>query len=312
MVLGIGAAVMLLPVVWLLSTSLKPPDQVYSIPMVWVPRPFEWGNYAEVFSSSPFARYLIVTGVVTGIGIFASMCGSSMAAYAFARIRFPGRQAMFGIMLATLMVPVWTLIIPTYIFFGKIGWLNSYLPILVPAFFATPFNTFLLRQFFLTIPVELEEAARMDGASRRMIFLHNNVAVVPYGVDDGGIVLVLLLLERVFVATYLHSDAESLSSVGRYCELCEFAPAKLPFADGGGRGGPVAAIGDFLCVPALVYPGDCCVGGKGMIGLLDAGSGDSMRGWLRAPEAQIGRRLVRRQGSTPTFVTHWGAGMTLV
>jgi multiple sugar transport system permease protein len=170
-VLGIGAAVMLLPVVWLLSTSLKPPDQVYSIPMVWVPRPFEWGNYAEVFSSSPFARYLIVTGVVTGIGILASMCGSSMAAYAFARIRFPGRQAMFGIMLATLMVPVWTLIIPTYIFFGKIGWLNSYLPILVPAFFATPFNTFLLRQFFLTIPVELEEAARMDGASRRMIFL---------------------------------------------------------------------------------------------------------------------------------------------
>ena len=127
------------------------------------------GQLREVFSSSPFARYLIVTGVVTGIGIFASMCGSSMAAYAFARIRFPGRQAMFGIMLATLMVPVWTLITPTYIFFGKIGWLNSYLPILVPAFFATPFNTFLLRQF-LTVPVELEEAARMD-RSRCMIFL---------------------------------------------------------------------------------------------------------------------------------------------
>ncbi len=137
-VLAIGAGVMLLPVVWLLSTSLKPPDQVYSIPMQWVPRPFEWGNYAEVFSSSPFARYLIVTAVVTAIGVFASICGSSMAAYAFARIRFPGRQLMFGVMLATLMVPVWTLIIPTYIFFGKIGWINSYLPILVPAFFCHP------------------------------------------------------------------------------------------------------------------------------------------------------------------------------
>jgi ABC-type glycerol-3-phosphate transport system permease component len=170
-ILGLGAVVMLIPFAWLLSTSFKPQQQVFTFPIQWIPHPFVWSNYADVFRTSPFARYLVNTAVITAVGVLGSLIGSSIAAYAFARIRFRGRNAMFAVMLATLMVPPWTVIIPTYIFFGKIGWLNTYLPILVPAFFATPFNTFLMRQFFMTVPFEMEEAARVDGASRWRIFI---------------------------------------------------------------------------------------------------------------------------------------------
>lgn len=171
-ILGAGAVILLIPFAWLVSTSLKPPTEVYSFPIVWIPHPAAWNDYLQVFRQSPFARYLLNTAIITSIGVFASLSGSSVAAYAFARMEFRGRGVMFGVMLSTLMVPIWTVLIPTYIFFEKIGWLNTYLPILVPAFFATPFNTFLMRQFFLTIPVDLEESARVDGAARWYTFLH--------------------------------------------------------------------------------------------------------------------------------------------
>lgn len=170
LLLAAGGAILLIPFAWLISTSLKPPTEVYSFPIVWIPHPAVWDNYAQVFQQSPFARYLLNTAIITSIGVIASLCGSSVAAYGFARMEFRGKRVMFAVMLSTLMVPIWTVLIPTYIFFEKIGWLNTYLPILVPAFFATPFNTFLMRQFFLTIPLELEEAARVDGASRWYVF----------------------------------------------------------------------------------------------------------------------------------------------
>ena len=166
-----GGLILIIPFAWLISTSLKPPTEVYSFPIVWIPHPAVWDNYLQVFQQSPFARYLLNTAIITSIGVIASLTGSSIAAYTFARMEFRGKGVMFGVMLATLMVPIWTVLIPTYIFFEKIGWLNTYLPILVPAFFATPFNTFLMRQFFLTIPLELEEAARVDGASRWYTFV---------------------------------------------------------------------------------------------------------------------------------------------
>ena len=166
-----GGVILLIPFVWLVSTSLKPPTEVYAFPIVWIPHPAMWDNYVQVFQQSPFARYLLNTAIITSIGVIASLTGSSIAAYAFARMEFRGKRVMFAVMLATLMVPIWTVLIPTYIFFEKIGWLNTYLPILVPAFFATPFNTFLMRQFFLTIPLELEESARVDGASRWYTFV---------------------------------------------------------------------------------------------------------------------------------------------
>lgn len=169
-VLIAGAIVMIVPLLWTLSTSLKDQSQVFTYPIQWIPKPFKWSNYSDAFATAPIGTYLVNTVILTAVGVAGSLIGSSVAGYGFARFRFPGRQAMFAIMLATMMVPMWTVIIPMYLMFQRIGWLDTYLPIVVPAFFAIPFNTFLMRQFFLTIPYEIDEAARVDGASQWRIF----------------------------------------------------------------------------------------------------------------------------------------------
>jgi len=165
-----GCLAFLLPLAWLASTSLKTQDQIFIYPIKWVPHPVKWGNYRDLFQVAPFARYIGNTLLLTAVGVIGSVLGSSIAAYGFARMRFRGRNVLFLVMLSTMMVPSWATIIPSYIMYAKLGWLDTYLPILVPAFFATPFNTFLIRQFFLTLPVELEEAARIDGAGTFRIF----------------------------------------------------------------------------------------------------------------------------------------------
>jgi len=169
-VLAAGACVVLIPFAWMVSTSLKPLDQIFVYPIRWVPSPVMWSNYLEVFQVAPFGRYILNTVILTSLGVIGSLTGSSIAAYSFAKMRYPGKGLLFGIMLSTMMVPGWVTLIPSYILFQKLGWLDTYLPIVVPAFFATPFNTFLLRQFYLTIPSELEDAARIDGASTFRIF----------------------------------------------------------------------------------------------------------------------------------------------
>ncbi len=170
-VLSIGAVGYLMPFFWMLSTSLKAENQVYDYPITWVPDPIMWANFPGMFTTAPFVTYLINTVVLTSLGVLGSIVGSSMAAYGFARFRFRGRSVAFGIMLATMMIPIWVTIVPSYILFARIGWIDTYLPLLVPGFFAAPFNTFLMRQFFLSIPQELDEAARIDGAGSIRIFL---------------------------------------------------------------------------------------------------------------------------------------------
>ncbi|HSH77527.1 MAG TPA: carbohydrate ABC transporter permease [Herpetosiphonaceae bacterium] len=169
-VLVVGSILFLIPLIWTVSTSLKPLDQIFVYPIKWIPEPFVWSNYPDVFRRVPFLQYTINTIIITTFGVIGSLLGSSLAGYSFARLRFPGKRWMFRIMLATLMVPGFVTLIPSFIMFKSFGWLDTYLPILVPAFFATPYNTFLLRQFFLTIPPELEDAARIDGASTYRIF----------------------------------------------------------------------------------------------------------------------------------------------
>jgi ABC-type glycerol-3-phosphate transport system permease component len=171
LMLILGAISFLIPLAWMITTSLKTPAQTLEFPIRWLPDPLAPQNYLLLFVEAPFAQYLWNTVVLTVIGVFGNLLGSSIAAYAFARLRFRGRNAMFVTMLATMMIPGWTTIIPSYIMFSYLDWLDTYLPLLVPAFFAGPFSTFLLRQFFLTIPNELEDAAKIDGASHVRIFL---------------------------------------------------------------------------------------------------------------------------------------------
>jgi ABC-type glycerol-3-phosphate transport system permease component len=172
LVLALGGIVMVAPFAWLVSSSLKSPETIFAIPPEWIPENPQWGNYREVLSSLPFLTYLKNTLIITFGALAGQVLSSSVSAFAFARLRWPGRDLYFAIILATIMVPYTVTLIPTFILFNKFGWLNTYLPLIVPYWFGGgAFNIFLLRQFFRTIPMELDESARLDGASSWRIFL---------------------------------------------------------------------------------------------------------------------------------------------
>jgi multiple sugar transport system permease protein len=162
--LSLGAIIMLLPFVWMLSTSLKTQASVFVYPPEWIPNPVQWRNYADVVSVMPFLRYVANTTFVATSITFLHLAVSSLAAYAFARLRFPGRNRLFFAYLATLMVPGQVTLIPNFLIVKYLGWIDTYQALIIPQIF-TAFGTFLLRQYFLTIPNELEDAARIDGAS---------------------------------------------------------------------------------------------------------------------------------------------------
>lgn len=159
-----GSVVMLLPFLWMLSTSLKTPQEIFTFPPTWIPHPIAWENYRETVTIMPFGRFylnsFVVAVAVTGLQLLTS----SLAAFAFARLRFPGRDALFLLYLATLMVPFQVTMIPNFILIRLLGWYDSYQALILPPAFSA-FSTFLLRQYFLGIPLDLDEAARMDGAS---------------------------------------------------------------------------------------------------------------------------------------------------
>jgi len=159
-----GSMVMLLPFVWMLSTSLKEPREIFTYPPLWIPSRFAWENYLEAVSAMPFGRFYFNSFVVAVSVTFLQILTSSLAAFAFARLRFRGREALFLLYLATLMVPFQVTMIPNFIVVRLLGWYDSYQALILPTAFSA-FSTFLLRQYFRGIPIELDEAARMDGAS---------------------------------------------------------------------------------------------------------------------------------------------------
>ncbi len=165
------AAVMVLPFLWMLSTSLKGPAGVFAIPPQWIPDPVRPENYAAVFERMPFLVYLRNSAVVTLLTIAGTVLSSSLVAYAFACLRWPGRDGLFVLVVATMMLPLQVIMIPLFVLFREFGWLNTFKPLIVPAFLGGgAFNIFVLRQFFRTIPRELFDAARMDGASEWRIY----------------------------------------------------------------------------------------------------------------------------------------------
>jgi multiple sugar transport system permease protein len=168
---GIGSAMMLVPFLWMISTSLKANAEVFVYPPVWLPSKPLWSNYTHVLELIPFGRYLLNTTLVATTVTVLEVLTSSLAAFAFARVDFPGRDRLFLIYLATLMIPGQVTIIPNFLVVSFLGWNNTYLALIIPAAFSA-FGTFLLRQFFLSIPAELEQAARIDGCGYFGIYRH--------------------------------------------------------------------------------------------------------------------------------------------
>jgi multiple sugar transport system permease protein len=168
-ILCIAAAVFLLPLFWMLSSSLKPEWQVLANPPVWLPNPPRWENYREALTYLPFGRYAINTLIISLGAIVGHVLSCTLVAYAFARLRAPGKDFLFLLVLSTLMLPYPVTMVPLFALFNQLGWINTFLPLIVPAFFGNAFYIFLLRQYFLTLPPELEDAARIDGANTLQI-----------------------------------------------------------------------------------------------------------------------------------------------
>ncbi len=164
-----GSLMFLLPLVFALTSSFKTNGQIMEIPPRWIPDPFHWQNYPEALTYIPFAKYTLNTLFIAVGAITGNLLSCTIIAYGFARLKAPGKNFFFILMLSTMMLVEPVRIIPIYIIFSKLGWVDSFLPMIIPAFFGSPFYIFLLRQFFMGIPRELEDAALIDGANRLQI-----------------------------------------------------------------------------------------------------------------------------------------------
>ncbi|MBU3178684.1 carbohydrate ABC transporter permease [Clostridium estertheticum] len=168
-ILIIGAIAMLIPFIWMILTSLKTLTESTSLPVTIMPKSFKWGNYVDVWNQLPFAKFYINTMLMIFFRVIGSVFFSAMAAYALARIEFPGKNFFFMLILIQMMIPGQIFIIPQYAIISKLGLLNTVTALVIPGIISA-FGTFLLRQFFIGIPKELEEAAILDGCNRWQVF----------------------------------------------------------------------------------------------------------------------------------------------
>ncbi|MBI2843394.1 MAG: carbohydrate ABC transporter permease [Armatimonadetes bacterium] len=160
-----GAVVFALPFLWMVSISLKEPAEVSAQGLRLIPSKIMWGNYPKALTIMPFHLYLLNTLKVTILTVVGTAISSSIVAFAFARLRAPGKDLLFIIVLSTIMLPAEVTMIPRFVIFRSIGWYDTLLPLIIPAFFGNAFYIFLMRQFFLTIPADLEDAAKIDGCT---------------------------------------------------------------------------------------------------------------------------------------------------
>ncbi len=240
-----GGAMIMLPFFWMVSTSLKKQWDVYIFPPVWIPNPPQWQNYVQALSVYPFHLYLFNTLRITVLTVFGATLSSALAAYGFARLRAPGKDLIFMALLGTMMLPYAVTMVPIFMLFNALGWVNSFKPLIVPAFFGNVFYIFLLRQFFLTIPRELEQAARIDGCGSFMIFWR---IILPLSVPALATVAIFEFMNawNDFLGPLIYLADESKRTVA----------LALAFYQGSARIGPqmhlMMAVAFVVLVPELV------------------------------------------------------------
>lgn len=171
LVLSCVSALFVAPFLWMVSTSLKPDAQIFSTAIDWVPRPILWSNYPTALASFPFWLYLRNTLYVCVMSTIGTVISAAAPAYGFSRIRWKGRDPLFFVLICTIMLPAQVTMIPVFLTFRALGWTGTFLPLIVPPFLGSAFSIFLLRQFFLTVPRELSDAAKIDGCSEMAILL---------------------------------------------------------------------------------------------------------------------------------------------
>jgi ABC-type glycerol-3-phosphate transport system permease component len=239
----IGGIIILFPFFWMISTSLKKQWDVYQFPPVWIPNPPQWQNYVQALSVYPFYLYVINTMRIVILTCLGTALSCSLAAYGFARLRAPGRDVMFVIFLSAMMLPYTVTMIPMFMVFNSLKWVNSFKPLIVPAFFGNIFYIFLLRQFFLTIPRELEDAARIDGCSSFMIYWR---ILLPLSTPALATVMIFQFMDswNDFLGPLIYLSDESNRTVA----------LALAFFQGSARIGPQMHLMMAVAFVALIPP----------------------------------------------------------
>jgi len=190
----LGSILVMLPFLWMISTSLKKPGTEFTIPVQWIPNPPRWQNYPEGWSVLPFNLWLLNTVAITVVATLGSLISSALIGFGFARIDFPGRTVLFMLVLATMMLPYPSIIVPLFVLYKNLGWLDTFKPLTIPAFFGVnAFYIFLLRQFFKTIPVDLDDAARVDGCTTFGVFRYIAVPLIKPAL---GIIFVFSFMQN--------------------------------------------------------------------------------------------------------------------
>jgi multiple sugar transport system permease protein len=187
LILGIGAVIFAAPLVWMISTSLKPEGLVYQIPIVWIPPEPKWDNYVRGWNVLPFPTFYANTVFITVVNIIGLVLSSSLVAFGFARIRFWLRDTIFIVLLATMMLPSQVTLIPIYLFWTKLAAVNTFWPLIIPQWLTNAYNVFLLRQFFMSINTELDDAARIDGAGWFRIYWN---IIMPLSMPALGVIAI--------------------------------------------------------------------------------------------------------------------------
>ncbi|MGD8778697.1 MAG: carbohydrate ABC transporter permease [Ignavibacteria bacterium] len=222
--LVIAAIFFIIPFLWIITTSLKPESQVFS--SNFLPGEFDWSNYAKIFERMPFLSYMQNSIIISIVNIIGIVLSSSIVAYAFTFLQWPGRDKLFYIVLGTMLLPTQVIMIPVFVIFKEIGWLNSLKPLTIPAFFGGgAFNIFLMRQFFLSIPKSLIDAARIDGCSEFRIYATIVMPLTKPAIATVAI-LTFLFVWNDFLGPliYLSDKAKGTLALG----LAQFAGQQQP------------------------------------------------------------------------------------
>jgi len=211
----VGALFTVAPFIWLVRSSVMTIQEIFSMPPKWLPAVPQWHNYVDVFTTLPFGQFFINTTVIVILNVIGALLSNTIMAYAFARIPFRGRSIMYGLCLATLMLPATVTMIPLFIEWKYLGGLNTFAPLFVPAFFGNAFYIFMLHQFFKTIPIEFDEAAFVDGASYPQIIAK---IIVPVAKPALAVVAIFSFLNSwndfMGPLLYLNDQAKFTLSLG--------------------------------------------------------------------------------------------------
>lgn len=211
----IGAVIFALPFYWMLRTALMPKSQVYQFPPQWIPSQFIWENFKHPFSVFHFDQWFLNTVLIAVTSMVGTTITAAMTGFSFARLRFPLRDFLFVVVLATMILPEHIRLIPSYLLYTRLGWVDTYLPLIVPNWFAPAFFVFLLRQFFLTIPRDYDDAAYIDGCNPLSLFwrIHLPLSLPALGVVN---IFQLTFIWNDFInpLIYLHKEPQFTVALG--------------------------------------------------------------------------------------------------